>query len=120
MEGTIENLITERGTDGFGSSNSDLIKLAKQVREIDTTELGGKRTTLGEAPQWPVIGELDVSLTNVSNPGFSATREKAMEVAEAVTTLAVLRERIDRGDLKGTRRELAAFDGALRVIINHL
>ena len=32
IEGTIEDLNTERGSDGFGSSNSDLIKIAKEAR----------------------------------------------------------------------------------------
>ena len=32
VEGKIEDLNTERGSDGFGSSNSDLIKLAKEAR----------------------------------------------------------------------------------------
>lgn len=120
IEGTITDLNTERGQDGFGSSNSELIKLAKEARSMDTSELAGNRSTLTaiDTQKFPVIGELDVS-----NPGFFATKDnstKSIKLSEAVSTLAVLRERIDRGDLKGTRRELAAFDDALRVIINHL
>lgn len=128
IEGVITDLNTERGSDGFGSSNSELIKLAKEARSMDTSELGtadgytslSSRATVStmDAQKWPVIGEL-----NVSHQGFFATKDnstKSIKLSEAVSTLAVLRERIDRGDLKGTRRELAAFDDALRVIINHL
>lgn len=84
MEGTIENLITERGTDGFGSSNSDLIKLAKQVRE------GGS----------PVKEEMAKPMTKES----------------AVSTLKVLRQRIERGDLKGTKNELRLFSEAIEAV----
>ena len=80
MEGTIENLITERGTDGFGSSNSDLIKLAKQVRE----------------------------------GGFPVKEEMAKE--EALSTLLVLHQRIERGDLKGTKNELRLFSKAIEAV----
>lgn len=110
VEGTIKDLNTERGSDGFGSSNSDLIRLAKEAREIDTTELGGNRSSIEVAPQWLGSGELDVSSLN----------DKSTEVAEAAATLSVLRNRIDRGDLKGTRRELAAFNDAVEVIVKHL
>lgn len=125
VEGAIEDLNTERGSDGFGSSNSDLIKIAKEAREIDTTELGttdGYTTLLSratvktmDAQKWPVIGELDVS-----NPGFVATKEDATNLPEAVSTLVVLRQRIDRGDLKGTYSELAKFKDALKVVVKHL
>lgn len=114
VEGAIEDLNTERGSDGFGSSNSDLIKIAKEAREIDITELGGKRTTLGEAPQWPE------SRATVSNPEFFVTKEDATNLPEAVSTLVVLRQRIDRGDLKGTYSELAKFKDALKVVVKHL
>ena len=84
MEGTIENLITERGTDGFGSSNSDLIKLAKQVRE----------------------------------GGSPAKEEIIMPMSEeaALDTLLVLRQRIERGDLKGTKNELRLFSKAIEAV----
>lgn len=128
VEGAIEDLNTERGSDGFGSSNSDLIKIAKELREIDTTELGtadgytslSSRATVStmDAQKWPVIGELDVS-----NPGFFATKDnstKSIKLSEAAANLNVLRQRIDRGDLKGTRSELAVFSEALEVIVKHL
>ena len=150
MEGVIENRHTERGEDGFGSSNSDLIKIAKEARDkvlkipesgiiagfgmdsectnsitVDKVSIRNRNDSLDKAEvkefdsqQWPVIGEL-----NVSHQGFFATKDnstKSIEVAEAVSTLAVLRERIERGDLKGTPRELTAFSDALRKIINHL
>ena len=84
MEGTIENLITERGTDGFGSSNSDLIKIAKQVRE----------------------------------GGSPAKEEIIMPMSEeaALDTLKVLRQRIERGDLKGTKNELRLFSKAIEAV----
>lgn len=120
IEGTIKDLHTERGSDGFGSSNSDLIRIAKEAREIDTTALGGKRSSIEVEQQLPAIGELDVSPLNDSDPEIFATKDKSIEVAEAVSTLVVLRERIERGDLKGTTHELTAFSDALVVIIRHL
>lgn len=84
MEGTIENLITERGTDGFGSSNSDLIKIAKEARE------GG-------------------------SPAKEETA-KPMPKESAVSTLKVLRQRIERGDLKGTKNELRLFSKAIEAV----
>lgn len=84
MEGTIENLITERGIDGFGSSNSDLIKLAKQVRE------GGS----------PVKEEITMPMSKEA----------------ALSTLLVLRQRIERGDLKGTKNELRLFSKAIEAV----
>ena len=84
MEGTIEDLITERGTDGFGSSNSDLIKIAKEARE------GGS----------PVKEET----------------AKPMTTESAVSALKVLRQRIERGDLKGTPKELEVFVKAIKTV----
>ena len=84
IEGKIEDLQTERGTDGFGSSNSDLIKLAKQVRE------GGS----------PVKEEILMPMS-----------EEA-----ALDTLRVLRQRIERGDLKGTKNELRLFNEAIDAV----
>ncbi|WP_373757756.1 dUTP diphosphatase [Jeotgalibaca porci] len=124
VEGAIEDLNTERGSDGFGSSNSDLIKIAKEAREIDITELGttdGYTTLLSratvktmDAQKWPE------SRATVSNPEFFVTKEDATNLPEAVSTLVVLRQRIDRGDLKGTYSELAKFKEALKVVVNHL
>lgn len=90
MEGTIENLITERGTDGFGSSNSDLIKIAKEARNMELT-----------IPK-------------------SGIKDKTIEVEEAVSTLAVLRQSIERGDLRCSLRELTEFSKALSVVIKQL
>ena len=84
VEGEIEDLNTERGSDGFGSSNSDLIKIAKQVRE------GGS----------PVKEEIN----------------KPMSTESAVSTLKVLRQRIERGDLKGTPKELEVFVKAIKTV----
>lgn len=84
MEGTIEDLNTERGADGFGSSNSDLIKIAKEARE------GGS----------PVKEEI----------------AKPMPKESAVSTLKVLRQRIERGDLKGTKNELRLFSKAIEAV----
>ena len=84
VEGVIEDLDTDRGTDGFGSSNSDLIKIAKQVRE-------------GSSP---------------------AKEEIIMPMSEeaALDTLLVLRQRIERGDLKGTKNELRLFSKAIEAV----
>ena len=84
IEGKIEDLDTERGADGFGSSNGDLIKLAKQVRE------GGS----------PVKEEITMPMS-----------EEA-----ALDTLKVLRQRIERGDLKGTKNELRLFSKAIEAV----
>lgn len=123
IEGVITDLNTERGSDGFGSSNSELIKLAKEARNIDTSELAGNRSTLTtiDTQKFPVIGELDCSLVNVSNPEFFATRNKSSESVEsAVSSLLVLRQRIQRGDLKGTYTELKAFNSALERVIDYI
>ena len=84
VEGEIEDLNTERGSDGFGSSNSDLIKIAKQARK------GGS----------PVKEEI----------------AKPMPKESAVSTLKVLRQRIERGDLKGTKNELRLFSKAIEAV----
>ena len=147
MEGTIENLITERGTDGFGSSNSDLIKIAKEARNMelkipksgiiegfgmdskcinsitaDKVSIRNRNDLLDKAEvkefhtqPWPVIGELAVS-----TPKLFATKDKTIEVEEAVSTLAVLRQSIERGDLRGSLRELTEFSKALSVVIKQL
>ena len=84
VEGEIEDLNTERGSDGFGSSNSDLIKIAKQARE----------------------------------GGSPAKEEIIMPMSEedALDTLLVLRQRIERGDLKGTKNELRLFSKAIEAV----
>lgn len=150
VEGAIEDLNTERGSDGFGSSNSDLIKIAKEARDkvltipesaliagfgmdsectnsitVDKVSIRNRNDLLDKAEvkefdsrQWPVIGELDVS-----NPGCFATKDnsnKSIKLSEAAANLNVLRQRIDRGDLKGTRSELAVFSDAIEVIVKHL
>ena len=85
VEGEIEDLNTERGSDGFGSSNSDLIKIAKQARE----------------------------------GGSPAKEEIIMPMSEedALDTLLVLRQRIERGDLKGTPHELEVFVKAIKTVV---
>lgn len=118
IEGTITDLNTERGSDGFGSSNGELIKLAKEARSIDTTLLSKADVSTIDAQKFPLVGELDVS-----NPGFFATKNnstKSIKLSEAAANLNVLRQRIDRGDLKGTRGELAVFSDAIEVIVKHL
>lgn len=84
VEGKIEDLDTERGADGFGSSNSALIKIAKEIRE------GGS----------PVKEEI----------------AKPMSVESAVSALKVLRQRIERGDLKSTPKELEVFVKAIKTV----
>lgn len=84
MEGVIEDLNTERGADGFGSSNSDLIKIAKEARE------GGS----------PVKEEITMPMSKEA----------------ALSTLLVLHQRIERGDLKGTTNELRLFSKAIEAV----
>lgn len=109
MEGVVD-MNTDRGEDGFGSSNSELIKLAKEARSPET-----KINDL--------LDKAEVVELKVSNPEFFATKEgsnKSARITAVVSTLIVLRQRIDQGDLSGTTRELAWFSDALNEVINHL
>ena len=132
MEGVIEDLNTERGADGFGSSNSDLIKIAKEARNMEQKiPESGIIEGFGMASE--CINSITVDKIGIRNrddlpvskvdPGLFATKAnstKSIKLSEAAANLNVLRKRIDRGDLKGTRGELAVFSEAIEVIVKHL
>lgn len=120
VEGRIEDLNTERGQDGFGSSNSELIKLAKEARNVDLKIGNGNITPSTYKPMYdkksPDYEDIEILELGLDTQPLKVA--STMGKNEASSTLNVLRQRIERGDLKGTASELEIFVKAIKTVVN--